>query len=321
MAELDYQSLNVFITRAIDGDSNAFAELYAGSYEHQYRFAYYFLKNIYDAQDALCQVYTYALKNLDTLKDTSHLIEWLEQINYRICYHMLYPAPSSPSAKAIWSLPYLESAVLIMYAYQQMSIHDIALATGRSKKLVQQLLRHAIRQVSQYDLPRSAPSSLTHVKPSRLDAKGANFLLTSILANCGYEEHSISISTFSSSHLFKKESYALQKVLLGLILCALLATPLLFVVPATEVAQGTDSNNGNRTYNITVRSLLRVKKVSAQINGQPVTVSETAKKVYTIEPRTSGSATVTVTLENGQYRTQTFEVHASIPSHAGEPSQ
>ncbi len=207
MAELDYQSLNVFINRAVRGDSNAFAELYAGTYQHQYRFAVYFLKDIYQAQDALLQVYTYALQHLASLKDPTHLIEWLEQINYNICYNMLYHAPDVPSGKPLRDFSYLESAIFLMSADQNMNVNDIARATERTPKEVQHLLKRAQKKMRRKELPLHTSTVYNDIPASKLDAKGADIILSSILENCGYNTNSISIAAFGSSHLFWKQPF------------------------------------------------------------------------------------------------------------------
>ena len=50
MADLDYQYLAKIVTRAQAGDSDAFAELYAATYQKQYRFACKYLREEYLAQ-------------------------------------------------------------------------------------------------------------------------------------------------------------------------------------------------------------------------------------------------------------------------------
>ncbi|MDD2978631.1 MAG: hypothetical protein PHN80_01530 [Hespellia sp.] len=308
MIELNYQYLDVLIKRTVDGDSDSFAELYAATYERQYQFAYYFLKDIYLAQDAIQQVYSYTLEHLGTVRDTPRIIQWIDQINYRICYKILYQEPSSQTAKLIWNLPCHESAVFIMYTYQSMSVRDISLALGESKQVVTHLFRQAQKKLQKHNIPTEALQKTVRLKPSRMDTKSADILLDNVLEQCGYAPHGLSVSAIVTSHLFRRENYALQKVLAGLTLCVLLLLPLLFVIPSAKVSSALDTNNGRLIYNVKVSSLLRVKSVSAEINGQPVPVYETAKKVYTIEPDTPGSASVTITLENGQYNTESFKV-------------
>ena len=88
MATLDYNYVADLVVNAQTGDSDAFAELYAATYQRQYHFAYTYLKDDYLAQDALQETYIIALKNLSKLKDPMLLIAWLNQINFRVCFHL-----------------------------------------------------------------------------------------------------------------------------------------------------------------------------------------------------------------------------------------
>ena len=88
MATLDYNYVADLFVNAQTGDSDAFAELYAATYQRQYHFAYTYLKDEYLAQDALQETYIIALKNLSKLKDPMLLIAWLNQINFRVCFHL-----------------------------------------------------------------------------------------------------------------------------------------------------------------------------------------------------------------------------------------
>ena len=88
MPALDYNYVADLVTRAQSGDSDAFAELYATTYQKQYYFAYCYLKDEHLAQDALQETYILALKNIIRLKDPSLVIAWLNQINFRVCYNL-----------------------------------------------------------------------------------------------------------------------------------------------------------------------------------------------------------------------------------------
>lgn len=88
MAALDYNYVADLVVNAQAGDSDAFAELYAATYQRQYHFAYTYLKDEYLAQDALQETYIVALKNLSKLKDPMLLIAWLNQINFRVCFRL-----------------------------------------------------------------------------------------------------------------------------------------------------------------------------------------------------------------------------------------
>lgn len=88
MPSLDYNYMAELVVNAQGGDSDAFAELYAATYQKQYQFAYSYLKDEYLAQDALQETYIIALKELSKLKDPMLLVAWLNQINFRVCFQL-----------------------------------------------------------------------------------------------------------------------------------------------------------------------------------------------------------------------------------------
>lgn len=88
MPALDYSYMAELVVNAQSGDSDAFAELYAATYQKQYQFAYSYLKDEYLAQDALQETYIIALKELSKLKDPMLLVAWLNQINFRVCFQL-----------------------------------------------------------------------------------------------------------------------------------------------------------------------------------------------------------------------------------------
>ena len=88
MSALDYNYIAELVVSAQGGDSDAFAELYAATYQKQYHFAYSYLKDEYLAQDALQETYIIALKELSKLQDPMLLVAWLNQINFRVCYQL-----------------------------------------------------------------------------------------------------------------------------------------------------------------------------------------------------------------------------------------
>ena len=88
MSALDYNYVADLVVKAQNSDSDAFAELYAATYQKQYQFAYSYLKDEYLAQDALQETYIIAFKDLSKLKDPLLVLAWLNQINFRVCFKM-----------------------------------------------------------------------------------------------------------------------------------------------------------------------------------------------------------------------------------------
>lgn len=174
MAALDYKYIATLVDNAKTGSSDAFAELYAATYQRQYQFAYRYLKDEYLAQDALQETYILALKNLTKLKDSSLVIAWLNQINFRVCYNMNnkqqrynqemndYDSTSvdqkrshtlSPEDTAvhidqkkyimnqILKLPFTESQVIILKYYQNLNNDEIAKLMDISRSSVKRYLK------------------------------------------------------------------------------------------------------------------------------------------------------------------------------------
>lgn len=86
---LDHMYIAALVTRIQNNDSNAFAELYALTYQKEYNFACNYLKDPVLAQDALQETYIRAYKNIARLKEARLFVSWLHSINFRVCYTML----------------------------------------------------------------------------------------------------------------------------------------------------------------------------------------------------------------------------------------
>ena len=173
MAELDFKYIGNLVELARKGNSDAFAELYAATYQKQYMFAYCYLKDEFLAQDALQETYITALKHLNTLNDPKLFVSWLNQINFRVCYNMSLqqkrynaemeefsgdsvgemPAKQeSPEEQVVridnseyilqqvMALPYTESQVIFLHYYKQMKLEDIAYLLEISKSTVKRYL-------------------------------------------------------------------------------------------------------------------------------------------------------------------------------------
>ena len=172
MADIDYKYIGELVSRAVSGDSDAFAELYAATYQRQYLFACCYLKDEFLAQDALQETYVAALKNLASLQDPKLFISWLNQINFRVCYAMAArqarynaemerfanvsetsPDPArGPEEQAVridsseylmqqvMALPCTESQVILMHYFNNLKIEDIAYIMEISKSTVKRYL-------------------------------------------------------------------------------------------------------------------------------------------------------------------------------------
>ena len=172
MADMDYKYIGELVSRAVSGDSDAFAELYAATYQRQYLYACCYMKDEFLAQDALQETYITALKNLGSLRDPKLFISWLNQINFRVCYAMAarqarYNAEmesfadtadtrpdtgQTPEERAVqvdtdeylmqqvMALPCTESQVILMHYFNNLKIEDIAYIMEISKSTVKRYL-------------------------------------------------------------------------------------------------------------------------------------------------------------------------------------
>lgn len=172
-ADLDYDYIGELVERAKSGDSDAFAELYATTYQKQYLFSYCYLKDEYLAQDALQETYVAALKNLNSIRDPKLFVSWLNQINFRVCFTMAakqakyntemegysdgfessyMSSDASPEDQVVrvdsnqfilqqvLALPYSESQVILLHYFKGMKLEDIAYIMDVSRSTVKRYL-------------------------------------------------------------------------------------------------------------------------------------------------------------------------------------
>ena len=171
---LDYNYLNTLVERAQNGDSDAFAELYLATYKNVHRFAYRYLRNEGDAEDAVQETYVIVFQKLRTLKDPRVFISWLNQIAFRVCFavskkraknreisvselsvdltSMEANAAQQPEnimirideknfiIQKIMGLPFSESQVIILRYYNGMKIEEIAEMLEISRSSVKRYL-------------------------------------------------------------------------------------------------------------------------------------------------------------------------------------
>lgn len=81
----DYSTLSAYILRALDGDTEAFADIYRMTNHLVYSIACTTLHNTEDAKDAVSEVYLRVFKNLHQLHAPQNFIAWLTAITHRVC--------------------------------------------------------------------------------------------------------------------------------------------------------------------------------------------------------------------------------------------
>ena len=161
MAKLDYNYIESLVEMAKDNDSNALAELYAATYKVQYAYSYHYLKDEHLAKCALKETYIKAFRGINTLRDSKLFVQWLNQINFRVCFGMAgnpgedteHPSQSRPEdetisingrsfyVRQIMSLPFTEAQCLIFRYYNDMTHSEIARLTDMSRSAVKRALK------------------------------------------------------------------------------------------------------------------------------------------------------------------------------------
>ena len=182
MAKLDDQYISGVVDRAMLGDSDAFAELYAATYKKQYLLSYCYFRDEILAQDAVQETYTQAFKNIPALGDSKLFVSWLSQINFRVCYNMankqaryngemesfangeaddVSSSGESPETKTvkideqeyilqqIMALPASESQVILLHYYKNIKLEDIAYMMEISKSSVKRYLASGKKRLAQ----------------------------------------------------------------------------------------------------------------------------------------------------------------------------
>lgn len=173
MEILDHAYLADLVVEAQKGSSNAFAELYAATYQRQYAYSARYLRDEHLAQDALQETYIRALRNIGKLQNPTLFIAWLNHINFNVCHDMYARAKRdymvsddefeswghaanegrTPEDEVVevdhkryimeqvMALPITESQAIVMHYYQGMTLDEIADALNMSRSSVKRYLK------------------------------------------------------------------------------------------------------------------------------------------------------------------------------------
>ena len=139
MAGLDMQYIADIVPQAQAGDSNAFAEFFAATYQKQFFFARCCLGDEFLAQEAVQQAYINAFRQLYKLRDPSMSVVWLNQITMLACFsvqdkysnsekdsRMLSLNGITYSVRQIMTLPFSEAQTILLSRLYGMKIGRIA---------------------------------------------------------------------------------------------------------------------------------------------------------------------------------------------------
>lgn len=140
------------------GCSDAFAELYASTFQNQYQFSYACLQDTYLAQQALQDTYTRALKDLDSLQDPMLFLPWLSYLGYQACFRLKQEAGllavssvsiagQDYSFRQLQKLPFTEALLLSLHYFEQMPVSRMARLLHMRRGTVSRYLRQGIHRL------------------------------------------------------------------------------------------------------------------------------------------------------------------------------
>ena len=168
MKEPNHLYIAGLVVKAQAGNSDAFAEIYALTYNKTYNYARHYLKDDFLAQDALQEIYICALKNIQKINDPTLFIAWLNRISFNVCFDMSQKEKHAPPISesevlelvcceslsadpeaqaqqkdeherlinALQTLPFHEKQVLILRYFRDLKLEEIAAVLGISRSTV-----------------------------------------------------------------------------------------------------------------------------------------------------------------------------------------
>ncbi|MCF0135215.1 MAG: hypothetical protein HUJ69_02220 [Lachnospiraceae bacterium] len=291
MDEIDMKYLSNIATLAAAGDVNAFAEMYAATYQKQYLFALSVLENEKKAREVLLDTYIQAHRHLKELSDMRLVISWLGQQNLRACYKWQEKDDRIPAE--IMALPFSESQAVFLNQYRGMSVKEIARMMNIDTRMAREYLSSGLRRV-----PNLQP---TMKKPDMyylpLENNRAQKILDMVFETEECMPCVIPMDKLTTYAHYRTDRYKFQRNVVGGLMGIFLVLPIFFMTPHVTL---TPQTGNTETYSLEVRSLLPVREVNVSIDGVRIPVYETGANTYEIEPQVNGTMTVKATLINDQ---------------------
>ncbi len=141
-----------------------------------------------------------------------------------------------------------------------------------------------------------------------LDAKTANQLLNNVLSSCEMKPNLIPVETLEQWGNYKKPAFNIGRAISYIFTVILILLPLLFFTP-TIVAERTNVTVASSAeYDIHIKTLIPIGKVTAKLDGVPVGISEKGNHEYIVDVENNGTLVITATAINGQKVSRTCEV-------------
>lgn len=138
----------------------------------------------------------------------------------------------------------------------------------------------------------------------------ANQMLDNVFSACGQEPNTVSLEVLVSYSNYRKERFIMQRGLIAAVLILFLLLPVLFITATMIITVRNPEQPYNPEYSVNVDGNMPIASLNAVIDGRPVTVTETGRREYLLQPTRNGIMVVTVTLINKQMTTAQISVSA-----------
>lgn len=141
-----------------------------------------------------------------------------------------------------------------------------------------------------------------------LDPKTANQLLNNVLSSCQMKPNLIPVETLEAWGNYKKPAFNIGRIISYCATLILILLPLLFFQPTIVAERINVEKASYAEYDIRIKTLIPMGKVTATLDGVPLGVSEEANHEYLVDVESNGTLVITATAINGQTVSRTYEV-------------
>lgn len=316
--KLDQSYLDDLVVRSRQGNSNAFAELFASVSGRQL----YYLEKLFgdrdQAVDALREVFIITLSNLPGLARADLFMPWITRQSANIYYECSgreKAVNDEFTLSQLLNLPLAESQIMLMSAEQGFSYAEIEAILNIGRSTVNRFIKLGHKHLRRSDAP--SESIKKGKRHSRAAASGmgnglnpieAAEMLTAVFDSCGRKHNSIPMEALASYAVYRKEKFSVQRSILAISLAVFMMLPVLFFLPGFTVDEQPEGVRGLPVYTVKVKSVLPVNRVLATLSDHNLPVYEAGAKEFTVEPIRNGTLVISVELVNRQMVTCDYSV-------------
>lgn len=151
-------------------------------------------------------------------------------------------------------------------------------------------------------------SKVKHKKVQPLPMQTAEQMLENIFLSCDQTPNSVPLQTLTAYSNYRKERFALQRTVILVILCLFALLPMLFISTKITITPDEQNETQNPIFHVRLSSVLPVRNLTAQIDGNTQPVYESGSGTYTVTPGQNGEMEIAVTLFNMQAAKETVSV-------------